>query len=78
MAQITPQLVEERIQRFGKLWMIDDLIRERGQDAEQVPILGYPRFKNDAADYEFFTGKELDLMVDEACRSFVKKGFQVV
>lgn len=78
MAQITPQLVEERIRRFGKLYMIDDLIRERANDEEQLPILGFPRYKNSAADYEYFTGKDLDRMVDEACRAFVRNGFEVV
>ncbi len=78
MSKITPQLVEERIQRFGKLYMIDDLIRVRANDEEQVPILGYPRYKDSAAEYEFFTGKDLDRMVDEACRAFVKSGFEVV
>ncbi len=78
MAHLTPQLAEERIKRFGKMWMIDDLIRERGRDEEQVPILGYPRNKDTASDYEFFTGRELDRMVDEACRAFVTKGFETV
>ncbi len=58
--------------------MLDDLIRERGRDEEQVPILGYPRTKSTASDYEFFTGKDLDRMVDEACRALVKKGLKPV
>lgn len=48
MANITPQLIEERIKTFGKLWMIDDLIRVRAGDDEQVPILGYPEVQGQA------------------------------
>ncbi|KAI0166073.1 acetyl-CoA synthetase-like protein [Xylariaceae sp. FL1272] len=77
MANISTQVVEDRIRQFGKLWMVDDLIRERGKDEVQVPILGYPRHKDSAADYELFTGKDLDRMVDEACRALVKAGLVV-
>ncbi|KAI1476745.1 acetyl-CoA synthetase-like protein [Daldinia eschscholtzii] len=77
MANISPQTVEERINKFGKLWMIDDLIRERAKDDEQVPILGYPRYDNSATEYEYFTGKDLDRMVDEACRVLERSGLGV-
>ncbi|KAI1268286.1 acetyl-CoA synthetase-like protein [Xylariaceae sp. FL1019] len=77
MANISTEVVEDRIRQFGKLWMVDDLIRERGKDEIQVPILGYPRYKDSAADYELFTGKELDRMVDEACRALVKAGLEM-
>ncbi|KAI8966650.1 acetyl-CoA synthetase-like protein [Daldinia sp. FL1419] len=77
MANITPQAVEERTNKYGKLWMIDDLIRERAKDAEQVPILGYPKYSYSAAEYEYFTGKDLDRMVDDACRALVQAGLGV-
>lgn len=77
MANISSDVVEERINKFGKLWMIDDLIRVRGQDKEQLPILGYPKHDHDAAEYEYFTGKDLDRMVDEACRVLVRAGLEV-
>ncbi|KAI2466650.1 acetyl-CoA synthetase-like protein [Annulohypoxylon bovei var. microspora] len=76
MANISAEVVEERIGKFGKLRVIDDLIRERGKDIEQVPILGYPRYDYDASEYEYFTGKDLDRMVDEACRVLVRAGLK--
>lgn len=78
MAHLSPQLVEERINKFGKLYLIDEIIRRRAQDEEQVPILGYPKYEDNAAVYEFFTGKDLDRMVDAACRALVAEGFKVV
>ncbi|KAI0164556.1 acetyl-CoA synthetase-like protein [Hypoxylon sp. FL1284] len=77
MAGLSPELVEERVGKFGKLWMIDDLIRVRGEDEEQVPILAYPRHDHDAAEYEYFTGSDLDRMVDETCRILIRAGLQV-
>jgi hypothetical protein len=78
MSYVTPELVEERLERFGRLSLIDDIIRRRAQDEEQVPILGYPRYEDNAAEYEYFTGKDLDRMVDAACRALVEDGFKVV
>ncbi|KAI0377293.1 acetyl-CoA synthetase-like protein [Hypomontagnella monticulosa] len=77
MSNISAEVVQERTNKFGKLWTIDDLIRERGKDEEQVPILGYPRYDHDAAEYEYFTGKDLDRMVDEACHALVQAGLKV-
>ncbi|KAI1773586.1 acetyl-CoA synthetase-like protein [Hypoxylon cercidicola] len=77
MANVSAELVEERVGKFGKLWMIDDLIRVRGRDEDQVPILGYPKHDHDAAEYEYFTGRDLDRMVDEACRVLMRAGLEV-
>lgn len=77
MANISAEVVEDRIREFGKPWMIDDLIRERAKDDVQAPILGYPKYKNSAGNYELFTGKDLDCMVDEACRALMKAGLEM-
>ncbi|TGJ85315.1 hypothetical protein E0Z10_g3446 [Xylaria hypoxylon] len=77
MANISAEVIEERMRQFGKPWMLDDLIRERAKDEVQVPILGYPRYKEKATDYELFTGKELDRMVDEACRVLMRAGLEM-
>ncbi|KAI3337126.1 acetyl-CoA synthetase-like protein [Xylariaceae sp. AK1471] len=77
MANISAEVVEDRIRQFGKPWMIDDLIRERAKDEVQVPILGYPRHKDRATDYELLTGKEVDRMVDETCRVLMKAGLKM-
>lgn len=77
MANISAEVIEDRIRQFGKPWMIDDLIRVRAKDDVQVPILGYPRYKDRAADYELFTGKELDRMVDETCHVLMKAGLEM-
>ncbi|KAL3479374.1 hypothetical protein BJX99DRAFT_222531 [Aspergillus californicus] len=66
---------EQLIQRFGRLTVLDDLIRLRAADVIQEPILAYPRPSQDApASYEYFTGKELDCMIDQAVCRFLELG----
>jgi acyl-CoA synthetase (AMP-forming)/AMP-acid ligase II len=77
MANISAEVVENRIREYGKLWMIDDLIRVRASDEVQVPILGYPKYKDRATDYELFTGKDLDRMVNETCHMLMKAGLEL-
>ncbi|KAH9884554.1 hypothetical protein F4778DRAFT_787662 [Xylariomycetidae sp. FL2044] len=77
MANISSEVIEARIREYGKLWTMDDLVRERAKDEHQVPILGYPKKEDEPANYEYFTGKDLDRMVDEACRTLIGLGFEV-
>ncbi len=78
MAYLSPEFIQEKTNRLGKLYFVDDLIRQRGRDEEQLPILGYPVSEDTATYYQYFTGKQLDRMVDEACRWLVRNGFKVV
>ncbi|KAK7955093.1 NRPS-like enzyme [Apiospora saccharicola] len=77
MANISAEVVEARIEEFGRLWTIDDIIRVRAQDEVQCPILGYPRHDDKPTDYEYFTGRDLDRMVDETCHLLVQAGLEV-
>ncbi|KAK8002446.1 hypothetical protein PG989_002165, partial [Apiospora arundinis] len=77
MTTISAEVVEARIKKYGKLWIIDDLIRVRAQDEVQSPVLGYPRYQSKPTDYEYFTGKDLDRMVDETCHLLVRDGLKV-
>ncbi|KAK6834999.1 hypothetical protein PG987_009693 [Apiospora arundinis] len=77
MATISAEVVEARIKEYGRLWTIDDLIRVRARDKVQSPILGYPRYQSKPTDYEYFTGKNLDRMVDETCHLLVRDGLKV-
>ncbi|KAK8030462.1 NRPS-like protein biosynthetic cluster [Apiospora arundinis] len=77
MATISAEVVEARIKKYGRLWTIDDLIRVRARDSVQSPILGYPRYQSRPTEYEYFTGKNLDRMVDETCHLLVRDGQKV-
>ncbi|KAL4977575.1 hypothetical protein BDW66DRAFT_131991 [Aspergillus desertorum] len=67
---------QELVQRFGRLNTLDDLIRLRAADAVQERILAYPKQSQDAAvDYEYFTGEDLDTMIDRAVSRLVEVGF---
>ncbi|KAI3068907.1 hypothetical protein CBS147339_8037 [Penicillium roqueforti] len=64
------------VQEFGSLQVLDDLIRLRAADSVQSPILAYPRFDNDAASYEYYTGKHLDAMINQAVIMLIDDGFK--
>lgn len=78
MAHLSQERVEQLYQEFGELKVLDDVIRHRAADSPAVPILGYPRFKHSVDDYELFTGKQLDLFIDNAVQYFIKCGFEPV
>ncbi|KAF4760071.1 hypothetical protein HAV15_005922 [Penicillium sp. str.  len=64
------------VQEFGSLQVLDDLIRLRAADVVQYPILAYPRFDNGAASYEYYTGKQLDAMINQAVILLMDDGFK--
>lgn len=65
-------------QQFGRLHILDDLIRLRAADVTQYPILAYPRSDKDAASYEYYTGRDLDDMIDQAVIMLMDDGFHPV
>jgi acyl-CoA synthetase (AMP-forming)/AMP-acid ligase II len=62
----------------GGLQLLDDLIRERAVDEDQTPLLSYPKSKLGITDYEFFTGKDLNRLVDGAAKALIKRGIKPV
>lgn len=78
MAHLTNERVKELYSTFGELKVLDDIIRYRAADADQVPILGYPRSDNDLSDYEKFTGRQLDFFVDGAANHLIAQGLEPV
>ena len=42
----------------------------------QVPIIAYPKSKLGITDYEFFTGKQLDRLVDGAAKALINSGLR--
>ncbi|KKK13219.1 putative NRPS-like enzyme [Aspergillus rambellii] len=72
-----PDIAEESIRRFGPLNTLDDLIRLRAADAVQEPILAYPRPpENNTVSYEYFTGEDLDCLVDQTVCHLMGCGFK--
>lgn len=70
--------IEQLVQRLGRPDVLDDLIRLRAADAVQVPILAYPRDEDNPANYEYFSGRDLDRLVDQAVRGLIQRGFAPV
>lgn len=66
------------IEKFGRLHVLDDLIRLRAADFIQYPILAYPTSEKDAASYTYYNGRDLDAMTDQAVAALMNDGFQPV
>lgn len=58
--------------------IFDDVIRERAEDEDQVPLIAYPRTKDGVDDYEFFNGKQLHSLVDGAVKALMGMGLEPV
>lgn len=70
---------DQIVTRFGRLHILDDLIRLRAEDLVQHPILAYPKPSNkDSASYEYFTGQDLDCMIDQVVCTLMDCGFKPV
>lgn len=78
MAQTTTEYVSNLWKQFGRPYVIDDLIRLRAADKEQVPILAYPKSEDSPVDYEHFTGQSLDRFIDHAAKLLLARGFKAV
>lgn len=56
----------------------DEVLLQRGVDADQNPLIAYPRTKHGADDYELFTGAQLNYLVDGAVRALFAEGVRAV
>ncbi|KAF5863750.1 hypothetical protein ETB97_009385 [Aspergillus alliaceus] len=72
-----PTDTDQLIAHFGRLHVLDDLIRLRAADPIQLPILAYPKpSHDDTTSYEYFTGQDLDCMVDQTVSTLIDYGFK--
>ena len=60
------------------MYTVDDLVRQRAADADQSPLLAFPRSQEHPIEYEYFTGKTLNQLVDGAVKSLIKSGVKPV
>ncbi|KAK1142845.1 putative NRPS-like protein biosynthetic cluster [Aspergillus melleus] len=73
MAHLSQEHVKYLYEKFGELKVLDDIIRHRAADDPPAPILAYPR-PGTVADYEYFTGRNLDRLIDGAARRYLSLG----
>ncbi|KAK2603577.1 hypothetical protein QQS21_004257 [Conoideocrella luteorostrata] len=76
MSHLTKEYIEYLHSNFGELKVLDDIIRHRAGDEQQVPILGYPRTEDKLDDYEEFTGQQLDQFIDNAVKYYIRAGMK--
>ncbi|KAJ6027465.1 uncharacterized protein N7446_003943 [Penicillium canescens] len=64
------------VQEYGQLQVLDDLIRLGAADLVQHPILAYPRSASHAASYDYYSGQDLNAMINQAATMLMDLGFQ--
>lgn len=57
-----------------QIYTFNQLIRERAEDVDQVPLIAYPANRFSVADYEFFTGAKINTFIDGAVKRFIETG----
>ena len=72
--QAKPQMESSHVQ--SHLNTVDDLLRDRASDKDQVPLVAYPVSNREDIDYEHFTAKQLDVFAEKGARTFMKRGLQ--
>jgi hypothetical protein len=56
----------------------DEVIRQRAVDSDQSAVIAYPKTRLGITDYELFSGRDLNRMVDGAAKSLIKAGLSPV
>jgi hypothetical protein len=78
MSHLSEKHAQSLYDEFGELKVLDDIIQHRAADDPPAPILAYPRTERSVADFEYFTGKDLDRLIDGAVKRMIVLGLQPV
>jgi hypothetical protein len=65
---------DQPVLKPNTIYTFDEVICERASDEDQSPLIAYPKFKLGITDYEHFTGKQLNRLVDGAAKALLKSG----
>ena len=52
--------------------LLHDVFRQRASDPVQKPLVAFPKAPRGVADFEYYTGKDLDRYTDEAACFYTK------
>jgi acyl-CoA synthetase (AMP-forming)/AMP-acid ligase II len=78
MSHLSEEHAQSLYNEFGELKVLDDIIQHRAADDPPAPILAYPRTERSVADFEYFTGKDLDRLIDGAVKRMIVLGLEPV
>lgn len=72
----TDQIVQDTPSAEQKFLICDDLLKARAADRNQGPLICFPKTERGVIDYERYTGKDLDRLVDHAAKYYMRCGLQ--
>ncbi|RMJ25466.1 NRPS-like enzyme [Aspergillus sp. HF37] len=76
MSHLSEENAQSLYNEFGELKVLDDIIQHRAADDPPAPILAYPRTESSVDDFEYFTGKDLDRLIDGAVKRIIALGLE--
>lgn len=78
MSHLSEEHLKSLYKEFGDLKVLDDIIKHRAADDPPTPILAYPRTDSSISDFEYFTGKQLDGLIDGTVKQLIRLGLEPV
>ena len=55
---------------------VDELVRKYASDPHNPPLLAFPEYNDTGVEYEYFTGQDLDRLMEGAAKAYLKKGLK--
>lgn len=73
-----PDARDEQQNGLTDLILVDDLIRQRAQEEDGVPLVAYPASERGVTDYELFTAKSVNNFITNAAEKLTDQGLDSI
>ena len=72
------QIVEDSSESLGDFYLLDDVFKLRAADKIQIPLLAFPKSERAVAEFEYFTGQDMDRFIDVAAKHYQEVNLKAV
>ena len=72
------QIVEDNSESLGDFYLLDDVFKLRAADKIQIPLLAFPKSERAVAEFEYFTGQDMDRFIDVAAKHYQEVNLKAV
>ena len=78
VTDVSTHAKDESLVAEDEILTVDDLVRARAADKDQIPLIYFPRSERAVTDFDGFNGKDIDRMVDHVAKRYMKTGVKPV
>ena len=72
------QIVEDSSESLGDFYLLDDVFKLRAADKIQNPLIAFPKSDRAVAEFEYFTGQDIDRFIDMAAKHYQEAKLRAV